>query len=271
MASRPYKEQLGAYGVSKFAEGFLQGQQRRQELERMAAERLLKQQQDTRDADLAQRKFKLEVLNAKEGSTVIGTNGKQYHSPGLSDEDAQSILPGRRGKQVPPGAFEAPAAKAKNPSVVEVASGKVTVQKSQPPSLILSPDDARGMSGKTTPNHVVIAPAPKAAGLTPDKRFALDTAKQLMHEYVTNGSLSAHQADLLADASKHLDINVVPEEDQGVLAFISKMTGNTQYVPQVKSSAAPAQVKMIRVRHKASGQTGSVPENEFNPSLYEKI
>jgi hypothetical protein len=261
MASRPYKERLGAYGAASFLQGLLQGTKDRQEMERMAAERMLKQQQDARDADLKDREFRLNVAKAKQGSTTIGTDGKVYYAPGLSDQDVASLT-GRRGKQLPEGTFSpTPGAgsivgRSTNPNVTTVGAGKLNVQKPETQTLILSPDAARGMTGQSTNKKVVIAPAEKTGGsLTPDVRFALDTSRQLMKEYISNGSLTAPQAALLKDASRHLDLSVIPEEEHGLVAFIQKATGNPQFGVKVEGGAgtsAPAgQMKPLTDKSKA--------------------
>lgn len=41
--------------------------------------------------------------------------------------------------------------------------------------------------------------------------------------------------------------------------------------PTPKPKPAPSGPKIIRVKLKASGATGSIPENEFDPNLYERL
>lgn len=41
--------------------------------------------------------------------------------------------------------------------------------------------------------------------------------------------------------------------------------------PQQPQQTQPAQPQMLRVKHKASGQTGTIPANEFDPNTYEQV
>jgi hypothetical protein len=278
MARKAYKEALGVNVLAKFAEGFMTGQKNRRELEQMAAERLLKQEQDARDADLKEREFKLKVKESGRGSRNIYYDAKgdahEAITPGLSLEDQNQLIRGRRGKSVPEGTFAPPLAGA----APEPLIGKTTIQR-PPTNKRLKTTKSRFLADpEKYAEYDVVDDTPKGNGMTPDKRFALDTAKLLMRDYVTNGSLNAKQASLLAEVSKNLDVSVIPEEDKGVVAFIQKVSGNPQYnlVPGAANPApAPAatqpQVQTIRVKHKTSGQTGTIPANEFDPNIYVRI
>lgn len=281
MARKAHKSALGINIAAKFAEGFMQGTKERQELERMAAERMLKQEQDARDADLKQKEFKLKVLEAGKGTKNIyydkDGNERSVVSPGLSTEQQNQLLGARRGKQVPEGTFAPPLAGA----APEEFRGKTTVQRApKAPKQKVAKSQFLANPGAYDGKDIDIVDDTKRAPATPQQQASLYILKTAYKQYADTGAIPAHMAQNVAEASKNLDVNLIPEEEQGMFyALMQKLPGasksytlnaNPNPAPALPGAPKPA-AKMIRVKHKASGQTGSIPENEFDSNIYEAI
>lgn len=266
-SSKQFRTGIAVNALGKFAEGFNSGLQDKQKLQQLLAEREYQKQKDAQDLALTKRAQDIGLAEKAGGQTVIGANGQTYQSQGMAPEylnrfgfsPVQSALPG----------------------AVQTGPGKVTVQSPAkekpvtPETLLLTGEQARGMGGTSLKGkHVVIVPDEKKANgkMSPAQMFALSTAKELFKTSLTR-PLNEHEVNTLADASKSLDLNMVPEEDQGIGAFIQKALGDTQYHPVTSNApVAPAvQNGMIRVKKISNGQKGSIHESEFNPKIYQRI
>lgn len=275
MANKALKEAAAIRFLGSFLEGLSGSIEKRKELEKETAKRLIEQQKEEAERDLERRKFELQLEEKVLPQTIIGAEGQIITSPGLSRERIERLrLPGMIGP-LPKEAFEKQAA---IPGILDVGpSRKLTVQRAfptpkaprtkVPKSVFLkSPESFAGQ------DIDIVEDTPRVTAIPEDKRFALDTAKQLMKEFISKGSLSKEQANLLQDISTKFDPSIVPEEEKGVVAFISQILGDPRFRIKVAAPTNKSELQTkIRVRHKASEQTGTIPINEFDPNIYEKL
>lgn len=225
--NRTYKAGVALNAIGKFGEGFLQGVDKRKELEQLIAQREYQRQRDEMERELTKRAQDISLAEKASGQTIIGQDGRVYQSSGMQPEYLQR--------------FGFNPVSTSLPGATQTGPGKLTVQKPSPePSktLILSPEEARNRSGETLRNtRVTIAPDVKTnRGATPAQQAALYTTKELVKQYIQNGSLTKEQGQLLADASQNLDINLIPEQDAGLFHTVDEIKqklGLATYHPAV--------------------------------------
>ena len=247
-------------GIIAASQGFFEGFKTGKTLQDMAAERALKKRQ-----------FELDVEKSSAGQTILGADGKVYQTSGISPEAKGRLL-------------GTPATPSIMPGAMNLGTGKITIQK--PPQTEeevtnVSVDEFNADPDAFRTKKIKIVPSTKKGGMNPAQQFSLFTAKELYKQYLNQGDLNQAQINQLKDATANLDLNLIPEEEQGILYGVQKYlaekgVGERSFQPKVsKGKTAPAPKAAapgkIRVKDKKSGQTGTIDAAEFNETLYEKL
>ncbi len=79
-----------------------------------------------------------------------------------------------------------------------------------------------------------------------------------------SGQISDYEAKMLEKAASSLGQNLSPEQMRGVLEELKTNLNQG-------AGASPNGSQQIRVRNLKTGETGTIPENEFDPTLYQTI
>lgn len=251
-----------AGAIQGILQGGLEGYKTGRALQDMAAERALKKKQ-----------FDLDVEKSSAGQTIVGADGKIYQTSGISTEAKSRLLD---GKSVPSPIL---------PGATNLGTGKISLQK--PPKVEEPVTNVSVSEFNTNPElfrdkKIKVVPDVKAPGLSLDQRANLELLKGAYKNYIDTGKVPEHLKAPMSEAMKKLDINLIPEEDQGIVYSIQQLFGGDKQFtlesagkvapkPAAKVPAPKAEAKIIKVKLIGTNQTGSIPENEFDPAVYEKI
>lgn len=108
--------------------------------------------------------------------------------------------------------------------------------------------------------------------------LTLEKLQNAKAQGATFGALSDSELRLLAGAATKIGTWAIKDAEGNITgydvsegAFKRELDVIKDYFNKLRGSSTPSTSGTVRVKDKASGQTGTIPESEFDPALYEKI